>query len=48
MSIRSHLDPTLFVIFLHINAKDYDKEFQDLVRSTGWGPGTDVSPCLTH
>lgn len=46
MRIRSHLDPTLFVVFLHVNAKQYDKEFQDLVRSIGWGPGTNLDPVL--
>src|ERR1700756_3052774 len=46
MHIRSHLDPTLFVIFLHINAKEYDEEFRALARSLNPGRGTNLQPLL--
>ncbi|UEM08422.1 hypothetical protein J4G43_026890 [Bradyrhizobium barranii subsp. barranii] len=42
MRIRSHLDPTLFVVFWHIDAREYDEEFRRLVRSQTRGKGTDV------
>jgi hypothetical protein len=42
--IRSHLDPTLFVVFLHIDARSYDEEFRALARSLETGPGTNISP----
>jgi len=44
MRIRSHLDPTLFVIFLHIDTRSYDAEFRALARSLRAARGTDLSP----
>ena len=44
MRIRSHLDPTLFVIFWHVDAREYDEDFRRLVRSMSRGKGTDVHP----
>jgi hypothetical protein len=43
MRIRSHLDPTLFVIFLHIDASKYDDEFRALVRTLRAAKGVDIS-----
>lgn len=34
MRIRSHLDPTTFITFDHIDARAYDKEFAELAKST--------------
>ena len=44
MRIRSHLDPTFFVIFLHVDAREYDEEFRTLARSLKARRGTDVAP----
>jgi hypothetical protein len=43
MRIRSHLDPTLFIIFLHIDASKYDEDFRALVRSLKAEKGVDIS-----
>ena len=42
MPIRSHVDPTLFVIFLHIDEQEYGEEFRALVRSLRPTKGTNV------
>jgi hypothetical protein len=46
MRIRSHLDPTLFVIFLHIDARKYDEEFIALGRSLKRAKGTDIDSLM--
>ncbi len=43
MRLRSHLDPTIFVIFLHINSERYDEEFRNLVGSLRAKKGTDLT-----
>jgi len=42
MAIRSHLDPTFFIIFLHVNSTEYDQEFRDLVHRLKPAKGTDL------
>lgn len=44
MRIRSHLDPTLFVIFLHVDTRGYDDDFRALARSLQATRGTDIGP----
>jgi hypothetical protein len=46
MRIRSHLDPTLFIIFQHVDAREYDATFKDLVRSLRPIPGSNLQPLL--
>ena len=46
MRIRSHLDPTMYVIFLHVDGKEYDEDFTKLVRSLKSTRGIDVRPVL--
>lgn len=44
MRIRSHLDPTLFVTFLHVDASQYDEDFRRLARSFKRAKGTNLKP----
>jgi hypothetical protein len=46
MRVRSHLDPTLFVIYQHVDSDGYEPEFEALARSLPMSRGTDIGPLL--
>lgn len=46
MRIRSHLDPIMFIVFLHVDARRYDVAFKKMVQATGWEKGTSLDAVL--